>query len=88
MISLAREHATKFGATHALFKCWYQCYSFLDCGFIVLRCTELEQLLGVVYVAPQLLVGRYGLLQRGSLLGNGLRLLAVVPKAGRERLLP
>ena len=56
----------------------------VDGRLVVLAGAELEQLLGVVDLPPQLLVVLHEQLQARALAGDGLRLLGVVPETRGE----
>jgi hypothetical protein len=79
------QHARQLGGADATLERGKLGLGLGDDGVVVLGGAELQQDSGVLDVPRQLLDVGDLLLDAGPLAGDGLRLLLVVPEAGRER---
>jgi hypothetical protein len=86
VVDRARQHPRQLGGAHPVRQGGEERLGFGDRGVVLLRGAELEEDLGVVDVAPELLERLDGLLEGRSTARQRLRLLGVVPEAGGERL--
>ena len=86
VVDRPREHPRELGVSHPRVERGELALRLGDGGLVVLGGAEIEQDGRVVDVARELLDAVDLLLERRALAVDGLRLLLVVPEAGRERL--
>ncbi len=84
-VGRAGQHAPELGRAHPGRERRQERLGLGNDGRVVLARSEVEEHLGVLDVPPELLERGERLLEPGALAGHHLRLLRVVPEAGRQR---